>query len=185
LICSAIRGQPHVGLRCFISTTARITSAFGPFGPGLALRFGENSSRYFRCTKARWKCSRVDGLKTIATRRKRIGMIQSAQNPAIRRSKIRRFGARRRERLTISSWCLMRTDSATTARRPPGRASRKTVTITWTSSTTRSRMGNLNKRQNPANSAQFRIRQPQEKLGGQDVLPIPLSSLLVSLILRS
>jgi|SRR5271166_4195142 len=35
-------------LRCFISTTARIRSALGPFGPGLALRFAENRSRYFR-----------------------------------------------------------------------------------------------------------------------------------------
>jgi len=31
------------------------------------------------------------------------GLIQSGQNPAIRRSRIRRFGARRRERLTINN----------------------------------------------------------------------------------
>src|ERR1051326_8824990 len=33
-ICSAIRGQPQLGLRCFISTTALISSRLGPFGPG-------------------------------------------------------------------------------------------------------------------------------------------------------
>jgi hypothetical protein len=41
------------GLRFFMSTTARIKSAVGPFGPGLIFCFGENSSRYLRCTNAR------------------------------------------------------------------------------------------------------------------------------------
>ena len=35
VICSAIRGQPQRGFRCFTSTTARMSSALGPFGPGL------------------------------------------------------------------------------------------------------------------------------------------------------
>jgi len=30
----AIRGQPQLGLRRFISTTASMSSLFGPFGPG-------------------------------------------------------------------------------------------------------------------------------------------------------
>ena len=47
LICSAICGPPHDGLRRFISITARIKSAVGPFGPGFLLCFGENSKRYF------------------------------------------------------------------------------------------------------------------------------------------
>jgi hypothetical protein len=34
---SAIRGQPQRGFRCFISTTALMSSALGPFGPGLRL----------------------------------------------------------------------------------------------------------------------------------------------------
>ena len=53
LLCWASRPQPHVGLRCFISITARIRSAVGPFGPGLVRCLGENRSRYFRFTNAR------------------------------------------------------------------------------------------------------------------------------------
>ena len=53
LICSAICGHPQLGLRRFISTTAWIKSAVGPFGPGFVSCFGENSRRYFRCTIAR------------------------------------------------------------------------------------------------------------------------------------
>src|SRR5437764_5612571 len=33
VICSAIRGQPQLGLRRFISTTASMSSLAGPFGP--------------------------------------------------------------------------------------------------------------------------------------------------------
>jgi hypothetical protein len=33
-ICSAMRGHPQRGLRCFISITARTKSALGLFGPG-------------------------------------------------------------------------------------------------------------------------------------------------------
>ena len=46
-ICLAIRGHPHGGLRCFISTTARIKSWSGPFRPCFSRRFGENRSLYF------------------------------------------------------------------------------------------------------------------------------------------
>src|ERR1700746_1945969 len=42
-ICWAIRGQPQRRLRCFMSTTAWMSSALGPFGPGFRRRFGENS----------------------------------------------------------------------------------------------------------------------------------------------
>jgi hypothetical protein len=51
-ICWAIRGQPQLGLRCFISTTALMSSALGPCGPGFRRRFGENSMRYFRLLMA-------------------------------------------------------------------------------------------------------------------------------------
>jgi hypothetical protein len=51
-ICWAIRGQPQLGLRCFISTTAWMSSALGPFGPGFRGRFCENSMRYFCLLKA-------------------------------------------------------------------------------------------------------------------------------------
>jgi hypothetical protein len=51
-ICS-IRGQPQVGFRCFMSTTAAIASWLGPFGPGFFRTVGENSRRYFRFVSAR------------------------------------------------------------------------------------------------------------------------------------
>jgi hypothetical protein len=55
-----MRGQPQRGLCCFISTTAQNQI------PTWALRhFGENNSRYFRRTKARWKASSIDGF-TVA-----------------------------------------------------------------------------------------------------------------------
>src|SRR5215813_5304695 len=46
-ICWAMRLQPQVRLRRFISFTASINSFVGPFGPGRRTRLGENSSRYF------------------------------------------------------------------------------------------------------------------------------------------
>jgi hypothetical protein len=54
-------------------------------------------------TKARWKFNRVDGFNAIAERKRRFGLIQSEQNPAINRSKARRLGARPRQRFTIRS----------------------------------------------------------------------------------
>ena len=36
--------KPHAGFRCFIWTTAAITSWLGPFGPGFWRTVGENSS---------------------------------------------------------------------------------------------------------------------------------------------
>jgi hypothetical protein len=170
LICSAIRGHPQVGLRCFIATTARIKSAVGPFGPGLARCFGENSSRYFCWTSARWKFKNVEGLNAIATRRNRLGLIQSEQNPAISRSRIRRLGARLRERLTINNWCLVRMDSATTARTPPSRASRKTIVMRWTMRTIRSRMRNVNKGENRRIHVECGIRHPQLQKGSPCLL---------------
>src|SRR6266699_215116 len=46
-LCGAIRAQPQLRLRSFISTTNWMSSALGPFGPGFRRRFGENSIRYF------------------------------------------------------------------------------------------------------------------------------------------
>jgi hypothetical protein len=91
LTCSAIRGQPQVGLRSFIWITARMMSTSGPFGPGLDLRIGENNSRYFRRTSARWKFNRVEGFSAMATRGRRFVLTKRAesgdeaiQNPEIR-----------------------------------------------------------------------------------------------------
>jgi hypothetical protein len=85
------------------STTAQIRSRLGPFGPGFVRHFGENNSRYFRRTKARWKANSVDGFTVIAVRTSRRGTISNAHKPATNRSDTRRFGARRRERFRISN----------------------------------------------------------------------------------
>src|SRR6516225_10120267 len=61
-----MRGQPQLGLRCFISTTASMSSALGPFGPGFRRRFGENRTRYFCLLKALSRPSSVEGFRTIA-----------------------------------------------------------------------------------------------------------------------
>ena len=55
---------------------------------------------------------------------KRLGDTSSVQNPRIIRSHAVRFGLRRCERFMISNWCLTASDSAATARTPPGPASR-------------------------------------------------------------
>src|SRR5215472_9272202 len=47
-ICWAMRGEPQVGFRRFISTTAPMSSFSGPFGPGRRPRFDENNMRYLR-----------------------------------------------------------------------------------------------------------------------------------------
>jgi hypothetical protein len=65
-ICYAIRGQPHVGFRRFISTTAAMISSVGPLGPGLVGIVDEKIRRYLRCVRARCRRKAVDGLKTIA-----------------------------------------------------------------------------------------------------------------------
>src|SRR6516165_11304710 len=93
-ICCAIRGQPQLGLRRFISTTAAMSSVLGPFGPGLRRRFGENSMRYFCWLKALWRPSSVAGFSTIADRSRRVGRTKSAIKPARMRSDAHRFGDR-------------------------------------------------------------------------------------------
>jgi hypothetical protein len=39
---------PQVGFRCFMSTTAAMTSWLGPLGPSFIGHFDVNSRRYFR-----------------------------------------------------------------------------------------------------------------------------------------
>ena len=46
-ICWAIRTQPNRGLRTFSSTVAEMSSADGPFGPGLRLLPEEEKSREY------------------------------------------------------------------------------------------------------------------------------------------
>jgi hypothetical protein len=50
-----------------------------------------------------WKLSSVDGWNTTATLESRLGLIQSEQKPAIKRSRMRRLGDRRRERFRINN----------------------------------------------------------------------------------
>jgi hypothetical protein len=101
--CWAIRGQPQLGFRRFISTTASMSSLSGPFGPGLCRHFGENSNRYFRFLSALWKYSKVVGLRTMAERKRRDGRTKNAHRPAMMRSAARSLGARFRPRFKISS----------------------------------------------------------------------------------
>ena len=82
----------------------------------------------------------VEGFSTIAERIKREGFMNKEHTPAMKRSEARRFGARFRERLRISSCCLRRMDSAITERAPPGLKSRQMVTMTWTKRMIRSRI---------------------------------------------
>ncbi len=86
VICCAIRGQPQLRFRRFISTTAAMTSWLGPFGPGFRSRFDENSWRYFRYVSARCRDNSVDGLKMIAKRINRPGRMKHAHSPATTRS---------------------------------------------------------------------------------------------------
>jgi hypothetical protein len=68
VICCAIRGHPQLGFRCFMSTTAAVTSWLGPLGPGFLTSFDEKSRRYFCWISARCRLNSADGLKTIAER---------------------------------------------------------------------------------------------------------------------
>ena len=71
----------------------------------------------------------VEGLSTIAVRINRDGRMNRAQTPATIRSDALRFGTRFRDRFRICTWCLIKTDSAITERRPPGPRSRASVAI--------------------------------------------------------
>jgi hypothetical protein len=72
-----------------------------------------------------------DAIEMTASLPKRRGDTRSVQNPRTIRSHRVRFGLRRRERFMISNWCLTASDSAATARTPPGRTSRARVTSKW------------------------------------------------------
>src|SRR5208283_6184533 len=87
-----MRGQPQVGLRCFIWTTASRSSLLGPFGPGLPLRWEEKSRRYLRFLRAWWRLKRVEGFRTMAERIRRAGRMRKAHKPATRRSEVSRWG---------------------------------------------------------------------------------------------
>jgi hypothetical protein len=91
-LCRAIRGQPQVGFRCFMSTTAAMSSRLGPFGPGLFDTVDENNRRNFRVVSARWRRSSVEGFRTMATRTSRLGRMSSVHTLATTRSARRKLG---------------------------------------------------------------------------------------------
>jgi hypothetical protein len=110
-----------VGLRCFLWTTASMSSLPGPFGPGLALRWQENSRRYFRFLRAWWMLKRVEAFSRMAERIRRAGRRKRAHQPATRRSEKHRLGDRCRERLRIKELLLNQNglgDHRTDAARP-------------------------------------------------------------------
>src|SRR5215831_903560 len=76
----------------------------------------------------------------MAERRTRIGRMSRVHKPATMRSEDRRLGARFRPRFRIRSCCRIKTDSATTQRRPPGVPSRMMVTIAYRKRVKMSRM---------------------------------------------
>ena len=63
----------------------------------------------------------------MAVRINRDGHMNNAQRPERIRSEALRFGARFRDRLSMSICCLTNRVSATTERRPPGPRSRASV----------------------------------------------------------
>src|SRR5271169_6886266 len=73
----------------------------------------------------------VEGFRITAILLRRLGDTKSVQTPSASRSHEVRYGARRRARLRMSSWCLTASDSAATAPRPPGLASFARVTSKW------------------------------------------------------
>ncbi len=66
---------------------------------------------------------------SLADFRSRARLMKVAQTAAIARSIGRKFGARSRERLRTMSCCLSSSDSAMTARTPPGRKHLASVAI--------------------------------------------------------
>jgi hypothetical protein len=89
-------GTTQLRLRRFNATTASMSFLFGPFGPGGRLRWGENNMRYFRLASTLWRCSSVDGFRTMAERRTRAGFMKRVHKPAMIRSAALRLGARLR-----------------------------------------------------------------------------------------
>ena len=91
-----MRGQPQLGITSLHGNYGIDEVLSGPFGPGRDRRFGENKMRYSRLLSTLWKCSSVEGFRTIAERSTRTGRMNRVHNPAMIRSALRRFGARQR-----------------------------------------------------------------------------------------
>ena len=122
------------------------------FRSGFRSVFWRKQQPVFSINQRAMEINRVDGFTTTADRTSRLGRTSRAHTSAISRSDPRRFGARRRERFKISNWCLSRTDSARTDRTPPGRARRIEVARTWTNRRIRSRIPNVTRKSQEADS---------------------------------
>jgi len=104
----------------------------GTFGATFVATVAEGKSRrYFRSTNTLWNLNSVAGLTSARSFGSRCGLTNNMAKPRTTRSTEVRLGARCRERLLMSNWCLRSRDSAATARTPPGRRSFATVTNTW------------------------------------------------------
>ena len=109
-----------------------MSSGEGPLGPGLRRRLREeNRLRYFPSTKILWNLNSVAGLIKTPSFGIRCRATNSMVKPSTNRSRARRLGARRLERLLMSNWCFRSRDSAATARTPPGRNNFAAVTSRW------------------------------------------------------
>src|SRR6516164_2047815 len=109
-----------------------------PSGRDGARACAKTASDDFRLISRWCRCSRVEGFRTMAERRSRARRMKSVHTPAMKRSAACKLGARLRPRFRMSSCCRTSTDSASTLRGPPGFASRKTVTMKWTTRTRKS-----------------------------------------------
>jgi hypothetical protein len=161
LICAAIRGQPQLALRFFMSTTARMMSAAGPFGPGFTRRFGEKQL-IFPLHQSAMKIQQRGGLQ----RNTETGQLfdfeeegTESGDQAIRRPEIRSTTA---SAIQDSNCCFIRTDSAITDRTPPGRTSRTIVTTTCSNRASRSRIQTSYQRRTPAPFSAPAIRHGQD-----------------------
>jgi hypothetical protein len=80
VICSAIRGQPQRGLRCFISTTAWTSSVLGP-GPACDCDWVRTACGIFACT---WLGEGLAGLRASAQGQSGADEWDAARTPASR-----------------------------------------------------------------------------------------------------
>jgi hypothetical protein len=139
-ICCAMRGHPKLGLRRFISATASMSALSDHFGPGWCPRPEENNRWYFSFGQHVVEMQQGgrlqhDGGTGNAPRVHEKGT--QAGDDTIRSPEV---GSMLSAATEDPQLLLTSTDSATTERRPPGRASRTTVTIKWTKTMTMSRI---------------------------------------------
>jgi len=100
------------GFHCFISTTAWMSSCFGPGGSGRLLLLEANDMRYCWFFSSLWRRRKVEGFRNDGGNGARAGRMKRVHKPARIPFAARRLGARLRPRLRISSGWPGSTDSA-------------------------------------------------------------------------